>query len=153
MGNYKLFNNRFVSVRSLCNQSNVQLNFVRLAKWEISFGEFCYIQMAFVRWTGIRICCRVESVADISLLFDVCSPSAELIWSLNLSTLQWHDIHLHFYFPLAKFYFAWPLVHLWQAIDLFILSNGRNPMSLEVPRDRSSTLCILFEHIVQSQNT
>ena len=53
MGNYKLFNNRFVSVRSLCNQSNVQLNFVRLAKWEISFGEFCYIQMAFVRWTGI----------------------------------------------------------------------------------------------------
>ena len=54
MGNYKLFNNRFVSVRSLCNQSNVQLNFVRLAKWEISFGEFCYIQMAFVRWTGIR---------------------------------------------------------------------------------------------------
>ena len=55
MGNYKLFNNRFVSVRSLCNQSNVQLNFVRLAKWEISFGEFCYIQMAFVRWTGIQI--------------------------------------------------------------------------------------------------
>ena len=54
MGNYKLFNNRFVSVRSLCNQSNVQLNFVRLAKWEISFGEFCYIQMAFVRWTGIH---------------------------------------------------------------------------------------------------
>ena len=53
MGNYKLFNNRFVSVRSLCNQSNVQLNFVRLAKWEICFGEFCYIQMAFVRWTGI----------------------------------------------------------------------------------------------------
>ena len=55
MGNYKLFNNRFVSVRSLCNQSNVQLNFVRLAKWEISFGEFCYIQMAFVRWTGIHL--------------------------------------------------------------------------------------------------
>ena len=67
MGNYKLFNNRFVSVRSLCNQSNVQLNFVRLAKWEISFGEFCYIQMAFVRWTGIQPIGRGRAIKQIDL--------------------------------------------------------------------------------------